>query len=130
MAPKAQPVSVALGRALREARGARPQSDIAELVDVEQPTISRWEKGETTPSVEQLIRLEDGLGIARGTLMRAGNLLGEYLSVEECIASDLTLTEDYRSMVLTVYREAVALSSSGRTSRNIARATSSRKRSK
>ena len=44
------------------------QQALASKVGVSQPLVSAWECGKIAPSVEDLVNIEDALGIARGTL--------------------------------------------------------------
>lgn len=53
---------------LRKRKGMT-QSDLAERVGVEQPTVQRWERGKREPSFEQLFALADALGVEPGALI-------------------------------------------------------------
>jgi transcriptional regulator with XRE-family HTH domain len=44
------------------------QQALASQIGVSQPLVSAWECGKIAPSVEDLINIEEALGIDRGTL--------------------------------------------------------------
>lgn len=54
-------------RALREAKGMT-QVELAEALGVDQTTISAWERGIAEPTIFNLRRLADILGVAPGDL--------------------------------------------------------------
>lgn len=58
-----------LKRARQRAR--KSQRAVAEALGVRQPTISRWEAGESAPSLEVLRRLADLYGTRVSTLISA-----------------------------------------------------------
>lgn len=45
------------------------QTQLAEIVDVAQPVVSCWERGEHYPSIERIARLEQVFGLERGALL-------------------------------------------------------------
>lgn len=55
-------------RALREAKGLS-QTELAEALGVDQTTVSAWERGVAEPTLSNLRRLADVLGIAPGELL-------------------------------------------------------------
>ena len=62
-----------LGRELRKARLARglTQADVAERVDTDPETISRFERGATLPSLTRLLDLAEALHVTVGSLVGA-----------------------------------------------------------
>lgn len=60
-----KPLAVAWGEAIREQRKAlgMTQAALAADVGVEQPTISKWERGQGIPSPQMQARLVKALGI-------------------------------------------------------------------
>lgn len=77
------PRTVALARAIREARGTTVQVDFAKAVKRPQAVISTWEHGKTTPSLETLYDLEQRMGLPAGTLAyRAGYFTPEAIAAE------------------------------------------------
>ena len=54
-------------RALREAKGMT-QTELAEALGVDQTTISTWETGKAAPTMFNLQRLADLLGVSPGDL--------------------------------------------------------------
>lgn len=55
-------------RALREAKGLS-QAELAEALGVDQTTISAWERGVAEPTLFNLRRLADVLGVSAGELL-------------------------------------------------------------
>ena len=55
-------------RALREARGMS-QTELAEALGVDQTTVSAWETGKAEPTIFNLRRLADILGVSPGDLL-------------------------------------------------------------
>ena len=53
---------------LIKARGKRTQTEIAELLGVEQQTYSHWERGRSKPSIEKMIFLEKILDVPKEEL--------------------------------------------------------------
>lgn len=64
-----------IGRALAKQRlaGDMTQEKVAELIGVEQETISRFERGATLPPLLRLIDLADLFNVPLDTLVRAGS---------------------------------------------------------
>lgn len=81
--PVRTPRTVALARAIREARGTMVQVDFAKLAKRPQSVISTWEHGKTTPGLETLFDLEQRLTLPAGTLAcRAGYFTAEAIDAE------------------------------------------------
>lgn len=120
-----QSVRMALGAAIRAMRGADPQDRLADVTRVKQATISRWEHGKSTPTIEQMIALEDLYDRPRGSLLRDAGVIEAIDSTEKAIAAATELTPEWRRALLTIYRSAVADGASAATA-----ATTTRRRRK
>ena len=91
-------------------RQAMTQKQVEAATGIPQVTLSRWENG-AQPSLDDIARLEDGLELTRGTILReAGYVEAAPGTVAEVIDSDPTLAERLRPLVWSTYREAQALS--------------------
>lgn len=101
---------VRLGPAIRQARGDMTQTTLADAVGVDQPTVSRWERDEQRPSLEQLAAVDAATGRRRGFVLIAAGLIEGVHAVEAALALDLSLDEEQRRFVLTAYRAGVAQS--------------------
>lgn len=64
-----------LGEGLRQARLARhlTQNQLAEKLDTDPETISRFERGATLPSLVRLLSLADALGVTLASLLSAAS---------------------------------------------------------
>jgi transcriptional regulator with XRE-family HTH domain len=60
--PKGGPDLVAIGRRIRELRGAVRQDDFAPALGIAQGQLSKIERGQLAPSVEVLLRLRERSG--------------------------------------------------------------------
>jgi transcriptional regulator with XRE-family HTH domain len=71
--PRARGIVSALGDLLREGRKKQnlTQDQLAEILDVSQPSVSDWESGAKTPRMKQLRPLATVLGIPRQWLLEA-----------------------------------------------------------
>jgi transcriptional regulator with XRE-family HTH domain len=96
----------ALGAAISGARrraGTR-QVDLGPRIGVTQATVSRWEQGEL-PSLDQVVAIEDALGLARGELLVAAGYAPATAPLAEAIRADTTLADDIdREAMLELYR--------------------------
>lgn len=98
---------VRLGPAIREARGDMTQTTLADAVGVDQPTVSRWERDEQRPSLEQLAAVDAATGRRRGFVLIAAGLVEGVQSVEAALALDTSLDDEQRRFVLNAYRAGV-----------------------
>ena len=86
------------------------QEQVQAATGIAQVTLSRWEHG-SQPALEDLARLEAGLGVARGTILREAGFVEENpRTVGELIDSDPTLEAVVRPVVWSAYRAAQDLS--------------------
>lgn len=70
--PRRRPTTnPALGGALRSARlmAHLTQASVAHSTGLDQTQISKWERGEQTPNLDQIAKLETALGLSRGALL-------------------------------------------------------------
>jgi len=104
----ARPTAHQRGAAIRAAyRGKFTQVQLAEILGVAQNTISRWSTGDVEPSLDDLIRLEDVCGLARGHILRAAGYVQELGSAEDFIAADHRLDPVRRELLLSAYLTAL-----------------------
>jgi transcriptional regulator with XRE-family HTH domain len=101
---------VRLGPAIRQARGDMTQTTLADAVGVDQPTVSRWERDEQRPSLEQLAAVDAATGRRRGFVLIAAGLVEGVQSVEAALALDPSLDDEQRRFVLNAYRAGVVQS--------------------
>lgn len=93
-----------LGKAIKRARGATTQDQLAALLpDVSQPQVSKWEKGKQAPSIQAIMAIEDALGRPRGWIFRAAGLVAEPVDVREAVASDPSLSDEARRVLVLAY---------------------------
>ncbi len=83
---------------LRLERGLS-QGDLAERIGVQNYTIGNWERDRAEPSVEQIVKLADALGVTADELLGRENY---GTGVVEITGEQLTLTE---RNLLTVFRK-------------------------
>lgn len=107
--------AVALGRALRDVRrrAGMTQGEWAGRTQltsckVDQGSLSRFERGERLPSLEELMTLEYVLDLPRGWILAEAGLL-DVGQVEAAILSDTALDAEKRSFMLTAYAAAKSL---------------------
>jgi transcriptional regulator with XRE-family HTH domain len=86
------------------------QETLADAIGVDQPSISRWERDEQRPSLEQIVAVEAATGRRRGFVLLAAGLIEGVPSVEAAIARDPELDAEQRRFVLNAYRAAVVQS--------------------
>jgi transcriptional regulator with XRE-family HTH domain len=89
----------AIGRALREELGARPQRWLADQMGIDPATVSRFMRGQQLPTLDQLDGAAKAFGISRRLLLeRAG-----YISDETELDLSL-LPPEARAAVMGAYR--------------------------
>ena len=101
---------VRLGPAIRQARGDMTQTSLADAIGVDQPTVSRWERDEQRPSLEQLAAVDAATGRRRGFVLIAAGLVDGIASVEAALALDAGLDDEQRRFVLNAYRAGIGQS--------------------
>lgn len=75
MTPKEKRLAVQMGKAIavRRQQKGLTQSELAEKIDVEQETISRFERGATLPPLGRLADIADALACSLEDLFRTGS---------------------------------------------------------
>lgn len=104
-----QSASVELGRALRRLRGRISQARIADALGITQATVSRWESDTEPeiPSPDQIMRIEETLGLSRGAIYIAAGLV-EVTPFEAALLADPNIDNASRAILLDGYRGVVA----------------------
>lgn len=94
-----------IGQAIRDARGNRPQRDVAALAGIGPDSLSDIELGKSEPKLSNLERIAQALGLTlHALLLRAGAIdPGDPHSVEDMIARDPSLSPDSRELLLRTY---------------------------
>lgn len=75
MTPKEKQLALRMGRAIAVRRQQRQltQAELAEIIEVEQETISRFERGATLPPLGRLADIADALSCPLEDLLRSGS---------------------------------------------------------
>lgn len=75
MTPKERQLALRMGRAIAVRRQQKQftQAELAEKIEVEQETISRFERGATLPSLGRLADIADALSCPLEDLLRSGS---------------------------------------------------------
>ena len=75
MTPKEKQLALRMGRAIAVRRQQRQftQAELAEMIEVEQETISRFERGATLPPLGRLADIADALSCPLENLLRSGS---------------------------------------------------------
>jgi transcriptional regulator with XRE-family HTH domain len=92
-----------------------PQTQIAEAADVDQPTVSKWARGERPPPVWVLPIIDELCGQRTGYVLRLADLVDDGVDTEAAINSDPVLDEDSKSAMVKLYRTFVKLAASSST---------------
>lgn len=94
---------MALGAAIRAARGSLTQEALAEIVKTDQPTISKWERGKQQPSFDEVRAIEDAAGLPHGFILRSAGYVDDPQTPEEAIRNDARLTDSERAQLVGLY---------------------------
>lgn len=97
----------------REERGWR-QTDLAEAANMQQGTLSKWERGTLTPSIAELAWLEQCLDLKPGALFTAAELVPANMMTVNEIMHDPELDEHQREFVLSAYWAGILVTRSER----------------
>lgn len=75
MTPKEKRLALRMGRAIavRRQQQGLTQAEVAEIIEVEQETISRFERGATLPPLGRLADIADALSCPLEDLLRSGS---------------------------------------------------------
>lgn len=100
-----------VGQAIRAERQAAriTQEELAERVEVDQSTISGWERATGLVGIDQIAAVEQALGIPAGTVLRRARYLPEIDTVW-AIQSDPAISAETRRVLSDVYRASVGRS--------------------
>lgn len=100
-----------LHEAIAAAIGDRSQTELADLLGVGQSNISKWMRGVTRPSIDDLARLEETCGRPRGFILTAAGYVQcpETPGVVEAIERDPLVGDDLRKVLLKTYELALEL---------------------
>ena len=100
-----------VAQAIKEVRqqAGLSQNDLALKLGVVQPTISGWERGENSPGLSDLSRIEKACGHPKGAIFRLAGLTEE-LPIEDLLLTDPRLTPELRRIAVEQYRLQVQLS--------------------
>lgn len=91
-------------RSVREARGLT-QAKLADTLGVDQAMCSRWESNpDWNPRVDELLAIDDALGLPRGALLKAAGYIDDTTTAEQAITADPALSPDGRDAVLILLR--------------------------
>jgi transcriptional regulator with XRE-family HTH domain len=104
----AHPPDTALSRAIRTAFGELRAAgwstrDIAERLEVSDPTIIRWENGNRLPALDLLPRIDDLCGQPTGYVLRLGGYVSTDHTFEQVVKADQVLNSDERRVILGIY---------------------------
>jgi plasmid maintenance system antidote protein VapI len=98
-----------LHEAISAAIGDRSQTELADLLGVGQSNISKWMRGVTRPSLDDIVRLEKVCGRRRGFILKAAGYVDEAVpSTAEAIENDPRLDDLGRRIVLATYEAALS----------------------
>lgn len=97
-------VNAAIGAALKQLRQPTGvgQVELAARLDIDQTTVSRWERGLDAIPAYRIVQVEDALGLSRGVLWAAAGLMG-LTAVEQAIYADAGLTAAEKQLVAAAY---------------------------
>lgn len=87
------------------------QTQIADaLPGIDQPTVSKWARGERPPPLWVLPLIDDMCGERRGHILRMAGYVDDGIDVVAAINRDPALDEDSKAAMLLSYRTFVRLS--------------------
>lgn len=80
------------------------QGQLAEAVDYDQTTVSRWKLGKDLPKLGVVPRIETALGLHRGVLLaRSGFIMGDSFETAVEKLSEQGVDEGIRRSILALY---------------------------
>ena len=107
---------MAVGWAVREDLAGRTEKWLANELAVDPSTLSRWLNGQVDITLNDLIRIEQALGVGRGRLLRRAGLVDELDCVRDAIETDRDLSRGHRRILLRIYDSLVEETSEERRS--------------
>lgn len=96
-----------IGEAIRHAYGTSTQADLAAALGVTQGAVSKWVRGDLSPSLEQLAAIEVATGRPRGFILRCAGFVEDVTTVESALLNDPAISDDSRDLLMIAYRGAV-----------------------
>lgn len=111
MADQSDQLAVALRQTYEDAKVS--QAAIATALGVEQPTVSKWAKGQNRPPLEALAVVERLAGVPLGTILRRAGFVAEATDVRSAIAADPLLTDKSKSALSLLYDVLTAQDAAG-----------------
>lgn len=104
--PQDAALAARVGAAIAERRRALglTQAQLAELIDLEQEAISRWERGTRVPTLYRLQQLSDALDCTVDVLLRRGS---RHIDDQSAAVSDALngLDEEERALVVSFVQQ-------------------------
>lgn len=101
--------AMTIGDAIRIAlEGRLKQRELADALGIDQGTVSRWVTGKATPTVEDVVRIEDACNRPRGFVLRAAGYISDGTTVLDAIEADHRLDDDARRILSGAYKAARA----------------------
>lgn len=97
---------VTIGEAIREVRGGMTQTELASAVGTDQGTVSKWETGGLNPSFDDLPKIEEACGVARGTILRRAGYVAELTSLKDWLEADSSILPANIDLVLQAVESA------------------------
>lgn len=94
---------VPLGQAIRRVRGDVDQRVVAEAVGRDQGTISKWERGQASPTLEQILSIERALGVLAGSILRLAGYVDDPVNARQAIEADRSIPDEFKPTVLRIY---------------------------
>lgn len=101
MADQSDRLAVALRQTYEDAKVS--QAAIATALGVEQPTVSKWAKGQNRPPLEALGVVERLAGVPLGTILRRAGFVSEATDFQSALAADPRLTDKSKSAIGLLY---------------------------
>jgi transcriptional regulator with XRE-family HTH domain len=80
------------------------QADIAKAIGVDQPTVSKWARGDRRPPLDVLPTVERLCDVRRGTILRAAGYVDDTTDLLAAIATDPHLDPDGKDALRLLYR--------------------------
>lgn len=98
-------ITAGLCKAFRETYEAAnvTQGQVAEALEVDQPAVSRWARGERRPPLWALPEVEKICRVPRGHILRMAGFVDDELDLRAAIRADRSISADQQGALLAVY---------------------------
>lgn len=83
------------------------QTALGELVGKDQPAVSKWERGEIRPSLEDIAAVEEAAGRPKGFVLITAGLVELPTTPVMAIELDSALSDEAKQAVIAVYEAMV-----------------------